>query len=249
MKSFLRYLSQRFNRLTALFTTQHNKSTGRAFIQFLEENKNAKEELLDKLFLFSTAEIITGQQEVVDFNLLLNKIQKRIQPILDEIKINFTYNKLPKIQSHSASMEKVFEDLMTYSISNILQSDQIKDGKIEVTCARIQSNLYQFSIKDNGAEVDETQLAAAFNLFKASKEKNVFTSSGLGLARAKRIIATHGGEIQLFAEKGNGNCLIFTVQHTDEEGQQRPISDTIETASQRSQRKEQTDQYYLRRRG
>jgi len=173
----------------------------------------------------------------------------RIHPILNELEIRLTHNKLPNLQIHSASIEKVFEDLITHSISNIIQNEKITEAKIEVTCARIQSNLYQFSIRDNGAEINENQLSSAFNLFQESQEKNKFHSAGLGLARAKRIIDTHGGEVQLFTEKGKGNCLIFTVQHTDEEGQQRPISDSVETPSQRTQRTEQTDNYYLRRRG
>ena len=249
MKSFSLKLSQRFNRLIALFTTPHHKSRGRAFINFLEENKNTQEELLDRLFLFSTAEIKNGKQEVVDFNLLLDKIHNRIQPILNELEIKLTFNKLPKIQTHSTSIEKVFEDLITHSISNIIKSDQNTDAKIQVECARIQSNLYQFSIKDNGAEIKEAQLSAAFNLFKVSKGKNEFNSAGLNLARAKRIIDTLGGEVKLFAERGNGNCMTFTVQHTDEQGQQRPVYNTRKAPSQGSQRAEQSDNFHLRQRG
>ena len=146
-------------------------------------------------------------------------------------------------------MEKVFEDLITQSIANIIKKDQIAEGKIEVECTRIQSHLYQFSIKDNGAEINDVQLASAFNLFKVSTEKNIFNSAGLGLARAKRIIDTHGGEIKLFAEQGQGNCIVFTVHHTDEQGQQRPVSDTREAPSQRSLRVDQSENAYLRQRG
>jgi len=249
MKSILHQPSQWFTKLISLFNTNHKKSSGRAFARFLEENKNTKEELLDRLFLFSTAEIKKGKQQVVDFNLLLEKIQMRIQPLLNDLEISLTYNKLPNIQVHNASIEKVFEDLLTHSISNILQHEQIENAKIEIDCARIQSNLYQFSIKDNGVEIDPTQWSSAFHLFKESKENNVFDSAGLGLARAKRIIDTYGGEVQLFAEEGKGNCLIFTIQHTDEEGQQRPISDSTKTSSQRRQQTNKRSNYDQRQRG
>jgi len=67
----------------------------------------------------------------------------------------------------------------------------------------------RFTIRDDGAGMDEHALAHCFDKFFQSNPSASGTGSGLGLAIARRIVELSGGEITAESEAGKGS--LFTV--------------------------------------
>jgi CheY-like chemotaxis protein len=66
----------------------------------------------------------------------------------------------------------------------------------------------RFWVKDSGAGIDDNQLPKVFNRFWRAGRG---CGAGLGLAVAKGIVETHGGQIGVTSQLGLGSTFFFTL--------------------------------------
>lgn len=72
-------------------------------------------------------------------------------------------------------------------------------------------NFAEFSVKDNGVGFEEERASELFTVFKRLHGSDEFGGSGVGLAIVKRIITSHGGEIEARANPGSGSVFVFSL--------------------------------------
>lgn len=109
---------------------------------------------------------------------------------------------LPEVTADSARMQRVFVNLISYSLKHthngtILIKAEEEDGGIKVT------------VKDTGCGISEEDLPHIWERYYKGKHSE--TGTGLGLFICKFIVESHGGKIWVESEVGKGTSFMFTL--------------------------------------
>lgn len=75
------------------------------------------------------------------------------------------------------------------------------------------NNFFKTEVIDQGQGIPEEDIPKLFNPFQTTGVKSTAgeKSTGLGLAITKKIIAEHGGEINIESEPGKGSNFYFLL--------------------------------------
>ena len=171
---------------------------------------------------------------------IVNRIRKLVVNILFFAKerelviektdiINFSYDVVasvePKIKVENVTLEYDFDPavgelhmdagIVRLALINILENaldacveDKAKNShKIEFS-VKPDDELIVFEIRDNGAGMDRETRESLFTLFFSSKGNK---GTGLGLFIANKVIAQHGGMIQVDSTPNQGSCFKVSI--------------------------------------
>ena len=114
-------------------------------------------------------------------------------------------DELPILTSDRFRMQQLFQNL----ISNAVNYNDKPNGTVEIGVQE-EDNQYVFSIKDNGAGIEEENKIKIFQMFQSFNKAD--KSTGIGLSIVRRIIENEGGEIWFESEEGIGTTFYFTIQ-------------------------------------
>jgi len=104
---------------------------------------------------------------------------------------------LPPVALDKAQIEQVFFNLLKNSL------EAMKDGgSIDIDVSADDRDV-TVEISDSGEGMDDEQLAHLFEPYRTSKEKG----TGLGLMISNRIVAAHGGAIEVSSKPGEGTTF------------------------------------------
>jgi len=114
-----------------------------------------------------------------------------------------------KVKADKLRLAEVFKNLIANSVKYTVEGG----GKITVD-AKLEKNTVTVSIKDTGIGMNEEQVKMVFDEFyKADKYSSEYTSTGLGMSIAKRIIDKHDGKIWVESKgEGKGSTFYFTLK-------------------------------------
>jgi signal transduction histidine kinase len=89
-------------------------------------------------------------------------------------------------------------------------------------CVRTQDDTITFSVSDTGIGMDRQTLSKLFTVFFSSKGRK---GTGLGLFIANKIVAQHGGCIEVSSTPGQGSCFTVTIpKRRQAPPEQSPVS-------------------------
>jgi signal transduction histidine kinase len=116
-------------------------------------------------------------------------------------------NPLPTVEANSPKITQVLVNLIVNAAQAIEESGMIRVG------SRVKDDNVEVWVEDNGGGIHPEHLSKIFNPFYTTKE--VGKGTGLGLAISHRIMAEHGGSIDVESKLGEGTrfTLKFPV-HT-----------------------------------
>jgi signal transduction histidine kinase len=88
--------------------------------------------------------------------------------------------------------------------------------RLEVRC---RPSEIEFAVSDEGLGIDRQEIPGLFGEFQQTSTKATAGEhgSGLGLAICKRLVALHGGKIDVESEPGKGSRFSFTLPVGQEE--------------------------------
>ena len=109
--------------------------------------------------------------------------------------------RLPSIACNPSQLNQVFLNLITNAVQAIPDA-----GKVRITTYRHEDRLL-VDIVDSGTGIAEEILPKIFETYFTTKPKGIGT--GLGLPIARDIVRSHGGEITVSSQPGQGTT--FTV--------------------------------------
>jgi signal transduction histidine kinase len=151
-------------------------------------------------------------------------IAKKQQDYISFLKKNIFYNQMVAnkkditIHLENAVQELVFsfDENHLSEVTNNLITNAIKFSEKNANIiVRItnNSNSILTEIIDNGKGIAEEEQGKLFNYFQKTSTlpTNGETSSGLGLAIAKKIITQHDGSIGLTSKLGKGSTFFFEL--------------------------------------
>lgn len=123
-----------------------------------------------------------------------------------KITVHFS-DSLLLVKADARLIVQVLVNLMDNAIKYTPAGSEIE---IEI---RLQGNMAEVSVADNGSGVSENAKAHIFEMFytDATKAADSRRSLGLGLALCKSIITAHGGMIKVEDNQPHGARFIFTL--------------------------------------
>jgi two-component system, NtrC family, sensor histidine kinase AtoS len=204
--------------VTAIFAHEvrnpiNNISTGLQLMAMDLQDGNPQLELINRLdqdcsrvahlidSILSFARPAEHKVELVDMNLLIDRLLERWRPRMARVKIQhhlLNASKNPYVIGDLRALEQVFTNL----VSNAVQAMNDQGGTLSITI-RNQSSTKEFdqveiSVADNGPGISEEHRQRIFEPFFTTSK----SGTGLGLAIVKRIITAHKGIISVTSVPG-----------------------------------------------
>jgi signal transduction histidine kinase len=112
------------------------------------------------------------------------------------VAINFDAGPSAVLQADGREMLRVLVNLL----SNAIDACDREGGRVDLSVLRDDSGL-TVVVKDNGAGIPEQVLPRIFDAFYSTKGSR---GTGLGLACCEKIVAQHGGRIDVQSKPGEG---------------------------------------------
>lgn len=111
--------------------------------------------------------------------------------------------RLPETLPQVFGVESELRVLFSHLFANAIQYNPNPQPLVELVC-REEPGRFVFSIRDNGPGIDAKSHQEIFNIFTRLVPQGQDQSVGMGLALAKRIVESHGGQIWVESAKGQG---------------------------------------------
>jgi signal transduction histidine kinase len=163
--------------------------------------------------LLDTSLIEGGKlQPYEDFSLneLLEAVMERWQPSLKAKEMKFSWNK-PKQNFVTLGNRELVEVAISNLVDNAIKYSHDK-GTIEVVLIGLHDGCSKLSIKDFGIGMDSVEKERLGDIFfRADPARSSKDSFGLGFANAKKILSSHGAQINVLSEPKTGTeiSIIF----------------------------------------
>ena len=121
-----------------------------------------------------------------------------------------------EVHADADQLKQVLTNLVQNSLDAIQEAGS-DDGRIEVNLGATASGEVNLTVQDNGPGMNAEARSALFTPYYTTKE----TGTGLGLAIVDRIVAEHGGRIDVRSEEGVGT-EISVILPADAPGDRTP---------------------------
>lgn len=167
--------------------------------------------LLENLLVWAATQ--TGRLQYKPTDILIHEL---IDEVVQQSE-SMAFKKSIAIRKKQTGDIKVFADEnMVHTVLRNLVSNAIKftnQGGEIVIKARIEENMAQISVNDNGIGIEPKNLEKLFKLSEkystlgTSKE----TGTGLGLMLCKEFVELHGGQIWVESQPDEGSSFFFTL--------------------------------------
>jgi PAS domain S-box-containing protein len=163
--------------------------------------------LIDELLEYSK----TGRTKLipkeVDLNELVKEVMTELTPQMENRKINWQIDQLPKIQADYNLIKLVYQNL----IGNSIKFTGHKEVAVISLTAKEEEGRYILTVKDNGAGFDMAFSERLFGVFQRLHRQNEFEGIGIGLANVRKIVQMHNGDIWAEAKVNEGAEFNFTI--------------------------------------
>ncbi len=176
----------------------------------LVDSASKEAERLDDLMsdLIEVAELDTGKREPklerVRPLQALNEARDRYcdEAVKKHIRLEVSaYADLSAVQADRRALRSILDNLL----SNALRYTP-EEGEILLSAEEIK-NFVQFSVRDTGRGIEAERLSSIFDRFNTLSDKG----TGLGLALARRLVESLGGQIAVESRLGHGSTFRFTI--------------------------------------
>jgi len=176
----------------------------------LVDSASKEAEKLDDLMsdLIDVAELDTGKRELKPERLrplqALNEARDRFcdEAAKKHIRLEVNgYADLAAVLADRRALRSILDNLL----SNALRYTP-EDGEILLSAEEIK-HFVQFSVRDTGRGIETERLSSIFDRFNTLSEKG----TGLGLALARRLVESLGGQIAVESRLGHGSTFRFTI--------------------------------------
>ncbi len=150
----------------------------------------------------------------IDIDHLLGKSMSLIRAEALENKIETTLTVQPGLQPVLGDVDRLQQVLMNVLINAMQAMD--KGGRLIITLKNLdEAGGVELKIRDTGPGIDPDLLPQVFYPYFTTKQ----AGTGLGLAISQKIIADHGGSIELESELGSGTTVIIQLPQWRQEEQ------------------------------
>lgn len=190
---------------------------------FLNQIKSSAWELLKLVSdLLDSAKIESGKFSVTKSPCLLNKVLEqeaenyKVFAKSKNIELRLDLDKnVGTVNADKEKIVQVLNNLMSNAVKFTYKGEitHINDVGFIKVGSRLQDDVVQIFVADNGPGIPDDVKKQLFNKFVQARESTVSNESGtgLGLVIAKGIVEAHGGKIWVEDNVPKGSIFIFTL--------------------------------------
>jgi PAS domain S-box-containing protein len=181
---------------------------GKQVLQKIIHSADTMAQLISDLLEFS----LLGRKQLMRTRFNMEEV---VQAAIKEVK-EYTHTKsLPSMQlqcrADAYADPQLIKQVWINLVSNAVKFTGKKEQPvIKIYCRKRESDTV-FVIEDNGIGFKNQYASQIFGVFKRLHSDQEFEGTGAGLAIAKRIIDSHGGDIWAEAEPEKGATIYFTL--------------------------------------
>lgn len=199
------------------------------FSQLLEMNENDDEtkQNIDEIItagnhllkliteILDLSKIESGKIEISiashNLNELLYYCLAIIKPAADKRSISIENNVIAFLDITVKVDEMRFKQVALNLLSNAVKYNN-ENGKVIIDCSKVEGDMLQLSITDDGNGLTMEQQHQLFKPFnRVGAEASNIEGTGLGLAISKDLIELMGGSIGVESEVGKGSCFWLKI--------------------------------------
>jgi light-regulated signal transduction histidine kinase (bacteriophytochrome) len=203
----VRLFISRFETKNKIFLTEGGHQDEKIFLDKALESAELAQKYLDEFLDFSRLlHHDKIEKTAVNLNIIIEKVLKEYQTIIQEKNANITVDNMPIIMSGETQMHALWSHL----IDNALKfSDPEKLPMIKIENIKNENKMIHLRISDNGIGFDMTHSEKIFDIFQRLHKSRLNKGMGIGLAVCKRVVEAHKGNITVKSEPNQGT--IFDV--------------------------------------
>ena len=112
---------------------------------------------------------------------------------------------LPPLDTAKKKLRTVFTLLM----NNAMRHHDLAEGNLTIS-AHLRRDLVEFTVRDDGPGIPKEYCDKVFDLFVTLERRDVKEAAGAGLAIAKKIVQSEGGDIKIVPHEGRGTTVVFS---------------------------------------
>lgn len=171
-------------------------------------------ELIEALVEYSRVNGAELVMESVDLEEVLNEALELVRPWSNGRSIQWHRTRLPRVYGDENLLRQVVVNL----VSNAVKYTRPRNpGIIEIGTRPQQAREVTVFVRDNGVGFDPKYASRLFSPFQRLHSADTFRGLGMGLAKARRILARHGGRVWAQAQVGEGATFFFSLPDNADE--------------------------------
>lgn len=182
------------------------------FINYSIDGANRLQQMINDLLVFSRVQTRGKEPTDTHVELALKGALENLRPSIQESKAKISYTNLPTVNADPIQLTMLFQNLL----SNAIKFHGKETPEIKIS-SRIDKQMVEFCILDNGIGIDPQYKDRIFVIFQKLHNRDEYPGTGIGLAVCKRIIARHGGQIWVESKPGAGTKFYFTLPQAKKE--------------------------------
>ncbi len=143
--------------------------------------------------------------------------------VTPEASIKVKIDDMPdEIDGDAAALESVLNNLLSNAIKY-----SPRNPRVEIS-GGVGETILQICVSDNGIGIDADEIPKLFSRFFRARTSNGIPGTGIGLNLVKMIVEKHGGEIEVFSQKGKGSTFMVSLPIRQGMEGAEPVGKTID---------------------
>jgi PAS domain S-box-containing protein len=180
---------------------------GKQYINFAVDGAKRMRQIILDLLEFSKVGVLEDSLEDINIEDLIGDITSLYRKQIEEKRAKITFKNLPVIRSYKTPLRQILTNL----ISNSVKYSKVGTPPlINIECKETHTH-WQFSIRDNGIGIESVYFDKIFIIFQRLHNKDEYAGTGMGLALAKKIVESLGGNIWVESTESIGSTFYFSI--------------------------------------
>jgi light-regulated signal transduction histidine kinase (bacteriophytochrome) len=143
----------------------------------------------------------------VNLNILVGEVLADLDTTIKSSDAVIKVSELPILNIYESEVRQLFQNI----ISNSIKFHK-KDVSPEISISSEKINeKWKFAVTDNGIGIAPDYFERVFEIFKCLHTDEKYSGSGIGLAKCRKIVQLHHGEIWIESSPGQGTTIYFTI--------------------------------------
>ena len=177
---------------------------------FMIDGANRMQQMIDALLSYSRVTTLAKPAKRMDLNKAIEDIKSvELAVLLEETGGTIRVPEpLPAVQVDPSQVHQLLQNLIGNGLK--FHREEIAP-EITVRSRRVNDNMVQVEVEDNGIGIEEVNYEKIFGMFQRLHSSEDYGGTGIGLAVCKKIVERHGGTIGVNSAPDKGSMFWFTL--------------------------------------
>lgn len=183
-----------------------------SYIEYINDAAKRLHQLITGLLDYSRIGARSRPFERCDMNEVLKLSLDNLAASIQDSGAQITHDPLPGVAGDAAQLTVLLQNL----VGNALKFHGVSAPHVHIGVGPAQAPDagWEFSVRDNGIGIAESDRRKLFQIFRRLHAVDKYPGTGIGLAVCKRIVERHHGRIWIEDNPGGGSIFRFVLPAT-----------------------------------